>query len=213
MQSQEIKSLFEELYTESGNDLNQFIKHNNIDFPMDTDKNFISNLKFFLDAVVKCYLENNDIIILDVLREKENCDIFIKWVEEYVNERVQPLKDTEFIKGLPLEEFKNMVQFCYDNYVAYNSGKILVEGAADTWTIEELIILRQVILTIAEMSVLHFYPRNRILININEIFHLSDDYGNILIDIILKNEERLWKYLMFKQQEHIEAILENCIDI
>lgn len=213
MQSQKIITLFNDLYEKSGENLNQLIKNNSIiDLP-DLGVDFGVYLKNFLDVIVEESLSNDNIVDLDELPTVDNCDQFIEWVREYVNDTLQPVKDTGFIKELTLEEFEKIVRFCYQNYVIVDSGKTMVDGMDDKWTMNQIETLRKVILTVAELQILRLYSRGRVLRNINEIFRLSDDYGNILIDIIGENEDRLWKYLMYMRQERLENMLELLVDM
>lgn len=213
MNYQNVESLFKELHKASGDNLNQLINNGSVVIPACADSNFGDLLRNFINTVTEFYLEDNDSAVLDELSKYDNCDRFIDWVKDYVNEAIQPIKETAFLKEFSLEEFVRISRFCYENYVLYDSDGRLVEGADENWTIEQIETLRKVILTVAEMQVLRLYPRNIVLERVNEIFRMSDDFGNILFDIISENEDRLWKYLMYKRQEHLESMVESFVDM
>ena len=213
MKFQEIENLFENLYVESEENLNRLVEGDSVIVPESSSDEFNDLLEKFLKASVEFYLENDDISIFEGLSQKENCNEFIEWVVEYINETVQPLKETAFLKDISIGDFKEFATYCYENYVLYDSGKNLLTGNDGKWSLEQIGIMRKVILTIADMHILHFYSRDRVLKYIHKMFRLSDNYGNILIDIINNNEERLWKYLMFNRLEHLESIMERFMEM
>lgn len=212
MELRKIMLLFNQLYDKSNKDLDQLVINESIMIPASFDDEFSDLLKDFLNEITDICLENENVEIVNELPHDENAEHFLEWVDEYINLKIQSINETLFLRKMSLDEFEQITRYCYENYVVYDSDRELVSQMNNNWTVGQIEILRKVLLTVAEMKVLSFYPRNRILKKINELFKMTEKQGDILIDLISSDEDRLWKYLMFKRQERLESMMEGLWD-
>lgn len=212
MELRKIMLLFNQLYDKSNKDLDQLVINESIMIPASFDIEFSDLLKDFLNEITDICLENENVEMVNELPHDENAERFLEWVDEYINLKIQSINETLFLRKMSLDEFERITRYCYENYVVYDSDRELVSRLNNNWTVGQIEILRKVLLTVAEMKVLSFYPRNRILKKINELFKMTEKQGDILIDLISSDEDRLWKYLMFKRQERLESMMEGLLD-
>lgn len=210
-QSNKISDLLQKILSETGNNLNQIVGNNSFIIPAEVDENFSDDLQSFLELLREAYREDKDILYsLDELTKNTNSDKFMAMLKRYLEMVNQPVKETTFLRDIPIETFGKMVQYCYSNFVINNYD--MKENNGD-WETEQLQILRKVVLTIADMVALQNFPKQRVLDQINRMFELGDERGEILWNTVKSDEEKLWKYLMVTKCERIEEKLELVLDL
>lgn len=212
MKFQDIQSSYKQLKNKCGIELNNLIIDNRLQIPeidaADKAEEFSQLLDKFINQVTEFDLDGNDLSELLGLEDGTNKD-FINWLIMYITKVNRSLKETRFLKDLSLAEYEDMVLYCFKHYVYCVSGNQLVNGAKETWTIDNILVLRKVILTVAEMYIMQYYSYEKTLDTIKKFFGLSKEYGEIIIKIIIGCEDRMWKYLIMRKIENLQNDISN----
>lgn len=207
----EISDMFYRLLEKSENDLNQTVGNNSFVIPVGIEDSFADDLSAFLKLVQKEYKKDEKILeLFDNLGKDTDSEKFVIMLKHYIEAVNQPAKETAFLRDMPLDEFKSMVEYCYSNFVISNGD---IERDEGMWEQRQLQVLRKVILTVSEMVVLAYYPEHRVLYQINRMFNLNEEYGKILWNMVQGDKDQLWKYMMSARCDHIESKLDLILDL
>lgn len=209
--SNDVSNMFFKLLDKSGQDLNQTVGSNSFVIPAGIDDNFADDLSVFLELVRKEYKKDQTILdTIDKLGQDTDSEKFVIMLRRYIEAVNQPVKETAFLRELSIEEFKDMVEYCYSHFVISNED---IEQDKGKWERKQLQVLRKVILTVAEMVVLSNYPKHRVLYQINRMFELNNEYGKVLWNTVQGDRDQLWKYMMSVRCDNIESKLELLLDL
>lgn len=212
MNFQEIKDLYDQLKNKYNSELNRLIVDGALKLPDNIDNDSTVTIESFINKAAEFDLAGNEItelLNLDVENTNKN---FINWVIKYVTTINRPIKETMFLKKLSFPDFEDMANYCFENYVIKHCGNKLIDGAKDTWSIDNILILRKVILTIAEMYIIQYYSYDRTINNIKNYFGLDKEYGDAIINCFTGYEDRLWKYLIMRKIEKMQSDISDIGD-
>ncbi len=207
----EVYDTFIRLLDESEHDLNQVVGTDSFIIPADMSEDFAHKLNKFLGLIKNAYHEEPDILnMFDEFAKEKNCDKFIDMIKRYIDAIRRPARETAFLRNLLIDDFEEMVKYCYLNYIIENCD---IEKDESKWKLEQLRILRKVIFTVAEMVVLHNYPKQRVLSQIGMTFEFGNEYIDILLNTIKGDEERLWRYLIVLKSGRMEKKMDLLLDL
>ena len=206
-----VKALFQSLFEQSGQNLNQYIDGKTITFSYDTSEEFKDNLYDFLDLTQEFIKQKENkkklLAEFETLKELSNCDKFIGWLEGYLRERARPFEDAEFIRQMEMERFEKFSSYVFNNFVLYYNG----EEQIDTMIASEAQMFRcsKIMCTFVDMIISRAYSKEYTFQRMNRMFGLDREKCEKWHNLLKGNEEQLWRIMTMQRINDIEERLDQ----
>lgn len=204
--------LFNSILEESNYNLNQFVKGESLTVSDDMSEEFLDTLKEFVNnapEVIK-EIDNKEQVweFFEVLDDYESNNKFIKWLAKYVDSVNRPFEESAFLKDMNNDDFQKITKYCFDNLILQDIGKRKIDKS---WNQKEMLILRKVLFTFIEMVIIDNCAKEKAFDNMRRIFDVTEDYCEVWWNYIIKNEDRLWRSMLMKQNRRIEDKLNHLL--
>lgn len=195
--------------------MNRFVKGDSLILTEDVSEEFISALKGLIEIILETIKEKENDQFYDQLfgewENNDNVNQFISWLKRYIEAVSRPFEETKFLEEINDEKFENMTQYCFDNFILQDIEEDDIDTSiADK---EEILILKKVILTFIEMTVVNNLSKEAAFNKIGKILNINERQCNLWWGIIKENEDQIWKIVMMTKYTQIEEKLDSILDI
>lgn len=202
--------LFNLILEASDYDLNRFVEGNTVSIEDPSIEKYNNEFQEMLDELITISINSKSEDLfkkLEKLSETVQINKFVEWLSGYAEAAIVPYKETSFIREMTLENFATVAQYCFNNFVLVESGR---ENIDKTICEEkELIILRKLIFTIADLAIVNNLSKNYAYSKIVSIFGLDLNYVTILWDLIKNNEEKMYRIILMRKIYKLEQKMDR----
>lgn len=202
-------SIFNKILEESNYNLNRFVNGVTLSIDDDESKTLGEMVQEFIEVIVSTVKNIDDpetfwesFMQLD---DYEKNDRFIEWIKGYTNSVIKPYKEAEIVRSMDAQEFRNVTKYCFENMILQDIGRRKVQEQKN-W--EQIIVLKKVFLTFIDMTIVNNLSKENALYNMGKLFGIDEEKSEIWWELVIENEDKLWKIMMMKKYDQIENKLD-----
>lgn len=206
-----IAELYKQLLELSKGDLDQYVNEDELNFEKTSMEKYSDIFEEFLDLVSQLYVTHKSEALiknLEGLSQNKKNTKFLRWLEEYAESVSQMVKETLFIRDMDIERFSEMVKFCMENFVLQNSGEFIQEN---DWNNKQLRTLRSIIFSAAELMIIANFSNKYTEKIMYEKLFLDQKHSEIIINMIDKSYEKIWRIIFIRKQKSIDEKLDQIL--
>lgn len=203
--------IYKRIVDVSDGDLDQYVNGEVLNIENSSLEKHIEEFQEFLDIVIQLYaVQNSDILTkkLEDTSQNNKCAVFLNWLNEYAESASYVMKETLFIQKMDVDNFGKMTEFCMENFVLKNSGEYVEEN---NWDKKELRILKNVINTAAELRITENLSEKYAVEILRKKMFLDAEYSKIVLRMIDKNYELMWRTIFIRRQKNIDEKLDRIL--
>lgn len=198
----------------SGQDLNRLVQGNTLAIPSDMSKAFSDTIREFVEMVpdVVRNAEDKGAVwnSLEELAAKGENGEFIKWLKKYTEAVLKPFEEAMFLSEMDDRAFQEITDYCFENLVLQNTSRKRMDESR--WDVKQLLILRKIFFTFIDMVISEQLSEERVCQNMGRMFGMGETRCNMWWNLILQNEEKIWRITMMKKISRIEETLDYLLE-
>lgn len=197
--------LFNLILEASDYNLDRFVEGNMISIEDPSIGKYKNEFQEMLEELTKICIASKEKELfetLETVNEAVEIDNFIEWLSGYAETAVKPYQETSFIRKMDLDNFTKVVEYCFDNFVLVENGRENIDSTICEES--ELIILRKLIFTIADLVIVNNYSKNYVYSRIATTFEVDSSYIDVIWELIQKNEDKMWKIMLMRKLQRME---------
>lgn len=208
---EELKGAFENLWKDSGNNMNQYINGDSFILSGDISDSFRQQVKKFIEMAKEIYKQAEDKEqFFEKLGTKTDCDLFMEWFKVYLADSVKPYEDAKHLRQMEMNQFQKMTSYVFENLIIVYCGRENIDTTLGAQ--EQILIFRKILFSFVDMVISYHYTREYAIDTMEKVFGLDADKCGIWWELVQNNEERLWKIMMMRKIHSLENRLDRLVE-
>ncbi|MCI8884589.1 MAG: hypothetical protein HFG87_01245 [Dorea sp.] len=207
--------LFNNLLEQCEFNLNQFVKGDALSISNEMPESFVESLKEFVKEIPDLLkeLDEKDTFwsLFEKLDDYDKNNRFVMWLRRYADSIIRPFEEAKFLKEIDEQTFQKLTKYCFDNFIMKDIGKKRIDKSLGE--AKRILVLRKIIFTFISMVIVENFSKENAFDNMEKMFGIKESRCEIWWDMVIENEEKLWRIMMMKQYSRIENKLNHLLEV